>query len=214
MTVFGDAVAPRGGTVWIGSLIKALADFGISERLVRTSVFRLTQDDWLIGDQLGRRSYYGLSAEGARQFEHATTRIYGEPRPMWSGDWCLVLLADLAAAEKELVRKELGWQGFASISSSVLAHPSPNLEELDATLRQIGLQQKLVVMQGKTLGKSNVRIIFDDSKPTGQVRKATSIEKMKSVLGFTPRYTIHDGLKKTISWLSENENVLTSTMVQ
>ena len=40
-TVFGDAIAPRGGTVWLGSLIRALDGFGINERLVRTSVFRL-----------------------------------------------------------------------------------------------------------------------------------------------------------------------------
>ena len=151
MTVFGDAIAPRGGTVWIGSLIDALADFGISQRLVRTSVYRLTRDDWLTVTQLGRRSFYSLSVEGARQFEHATTRIYGEPRPPWSGDWCLVLFADLDAGAKDSVRKELGWQGFAPISSSVLAHPSPDIAELDATLRQTGLQQKLIVVQGKTL---------------------------------------------------------------
>ena len=61
ITVFGDAIAPRGGTVWIGSLIRALSDFDISERLVRTSVFRLVRDDWLIASQVGRRSYYSLS---------------------------------------------------------------------------------------------------------------------------------------------------------
>ena len=48
-TVFGDAVASRGGTIWLGSLITAMSGFGISERLVRTSVFRLTQDGWLDG---------------------------------------------------------------------------------------------------------------------------------------------------------------------
>ena len=46
-TVFGDAIAPRGGSVWLGSLIGIMADFGISERLVRTSVFRLAEDGWL-----------------------------------------------------------------------------------------------------------------------------------------------------------------------
>ena len=83
ITVFGDAVLPRGGTVWIGSLIKVLADFGVSERLVRTSVYRLIKDDWLTVDQQGRRSYYSLSPEGERRFDQATTRIYGEPRQSW-----------------------------------------------------------------------------------------------------------------------------------
>ena len=154
ITIFGDAVLPRGGTVWIGSLIRVLADFGVSERLVRTSVFRLTRDNWLDVNQVGRRSYYSLTEDGARRFEQATQRIYGEPRQPWAGDWCLVLLADLDAEQKETVRKELGWLGFGAISTNVLAHPSHVMEGLERTLKQIGIKRDLVVMQGRTLGKS------------------------------------------------------------
>jgi len=153
VTVFGDAVAPRGGTVWIGSLIKVLADFGVNERLVRTSVFRLTRDHWLDVDQVGRRSYYSLTADGARRFEQATQRIYGEPRQSWSGEWCLALLADLDAEQKEAVRRELGWLGFGAISTNVLAHPAPAVAELEQTLQQLGIERDLVVMLGRTLGK-------------------------------------------------------------
>ena len=63
-TVFGDSIAPRGGTVWLGSLIRAMAEFGVSERLVRTSVFRLVKDGWLQSSQVGRRSFYSLTNEG------------------------------------------------------------------------------------------------------------------------------------------------------
>jgi phenylacetic acid degradation operon negative regulatory protein len=154
ITVFGDAVLPRGGTVWIGSLIRVLSDFGVSERLVRTSVFRLIRDNWLHVNQVGRRSYYSLTADGARRFEQATQRIYGEPRQTWSGDWCLVLLADLDAEQKETVRKELGWLGFGAISTNVLAHPSHAMSELERTLKQLGINRDLVVMQGRTLGKN------------------------------------------------------------
>lgn len=154
ITVFGDAIAPRGGTVWIGSLIRVLSDFGVSERLVRTSVYRLTQDDWLDVKPVGRRSYYSLTKGGVRRFEQATQRIYGEPRQSWSGDWCLVLLADLDAEHKELVRKELGWLGFGAISTNVLAHPSPAMSELEQTLKQMGIERDLLVMQGRTLGKN------------------------------------------------------------
>lgn len=155
VTVFGDAVAPRGGTVWIGSLIRALADFGISERLVRTSVFRLVQDDWLKVDQQGRRSYYSLSSEGMRQFEQATTRIYGEPRQSWSGEWYLALLADLDAEQKEMARKQMGWLGFVAISSNVLAHPVPDVGEMRTTLTRNGLTDRVVVMQSRTLDRND-----------------------------------------------------------
>ena len=72
ITMFGDAIAPRGGVVWIGSLIRVLSEFGVSERLVRTSVFRLSKDDWLDVNPVGRRSYYRLTKGGVRRFEQAT----------------------------------------------------------------------------------------------------------------------------------------------
>lgn len=154
ITIFGDAILPRGGTVWIGSLIRALADFGISERLVRTSVFRLTRDQWLVAEQIGRRSFYSLSEYGAEQFRQATLRIYGNPRQCWDGEWCLVLLADLDTALKESVRKELSWLGFGAISSNVLAHPTPDTGAFEPVLRRLGVEREVVVMQGRTLGEN------------------------------------------------------------
>lgn len=149
VTVFGDAILPRGGTVWIGSLIRALADFGINERLVRTSVFRLTRDEWLKVNQVGRRSYYSLSATGARKFEQATLRIYGDPRQSWNGHWSLIFLSAPAGDNRENLKKELGWLGFGALSSNVLAHPSADAVALDAALKQSGLERDLVLMSAK-----------------------------------------------------------------
>jgi phenylacetic acid degradation operon negative regulatory protein len=153
ITLFGDAILPRGGTVWIGSLIRALSDFGINERLVRTSVFRLTREDWLEVDRIGRRSYYSLSGSGVQKFENASARIYGDPRQTWAGDWCLVMLTDLEGESREAVRKELGWLGFGAISTNVLAHPTPDIAEMQATLKRIGVDHQVVVMRGRTLDK-------------------------------------------------------------
>lgn len=150
-TVFGDAIAPRGGTVWLGSLISAMAEFGISERLVRTSVFRLAKDGWLKSQQLGRRSYYSLTDEGRERFEQATHRIYGEPLDHWDGQWCLLLLSALDTATKDVVRKECGWLGFGALSANVLAHPAPDLAELDVTMRRLNVDDMLVVMRGQTV---------------------------------------------------------------
>lgn len=150
-TVFGDAIAPRGGTVWLGSLIRAMSEFGISERLVRTSVFRLAKDGWLAADQVGRRSFYSLTDEGAQKFEQATHRIYGEPRLDWSGQWTLVLLSGLEASLRETVRKELSWLGFGATSTSLLAHPAANLGDLKSLLSRLRVQDEVVVMNGRTL---------------------------------------------------------------
>jgi len=150
-TVFGDAIAPRGGSVWLGSLIEAMSHFGISERLVRTSVFRLSQDGWLQSTQVGRRSYYMLTEDGSVRFAQATHKIYGEPGEAWDGTWNLVLLGQLDSELRESVRKELGWLGYGALASGVLAHPSPDMRGVDATLDRLDAAADLVIMTGHTI---------------------------------------------------------------
>lgn len=53
ITLFGDTVSPHGRTIWLGSLVQALAPIGVNERLVRTSVFRLVKEGWLEADRVG-----------------------------------------------------------------------------------------------------------------------------------------------------------------
>ncbi|MDH3585875.1 MAG: phenylacetic acid degradation operon negative regulatory protein PaaX [Gammaproteobacteria bacterium] len=150
-TVFGDSIAPRGGTVWLGSLSRAMAEFGISERLVRTSVYRLVKDGWLQSAQVGRRSFYSLTDEGRGKFRAATHRIYGEPVTDWDGEWCLLLLSNLEAPMKESLRRECGWLGFGPLSANVLAHPSPDESDLDVTLKRVGAAGDVVIMSGRTM---------------------------------------------------------------
>jgi phenylacetic acid degradation operon negative regulatory protein len=154
-TVFGDAIAPRGGSVWLGSLIEVMSNFGVSERLVRTSVFRLVQEGWLQSTQVGRRSYYSLSDEGRDRFERATHKIYGEPMTDWDGQWCMVMLADLAAERREVVRKELGWLGFGALAAGVLAHPAPEMSEVDALMQRLDVADELIIMSGLTIRNDN-----------------------------------------------------------
>lgn len=192
VTVFGDAIAPRGGTVWIGSLIRVMSDFGISERLVRTSVFRLARDGWLDVEQVGRRSYYRLTEDGGRRFAQATHRIYGEPRQSWDGDWRFVITAGLDTERRELVRKELSWLGFAAIAPDLLAHPSPDPVDFDSQLKRLG-SGDLVVMAGHDagLGRHNgpVRALVHRcwNLPDIEQRYAAFLERFRPVFAAAKR---------------------------
>ena len=56
VTLFGDSILPRGGTIALGSLIELAAPFGLNERLVRTATTRLAHDGWLEGRRAGKLS--------------------------------------------------------------------------------------------------------------------------------------------------------------
>ena len=147
MTIFGDAVNPHGGSVWLGSLIELAAPFGVSDRLVRTSVFRLAQEGWLAASRGGRRSAYTIHPDALARFEHVNRRIYTPLDVHWDGCWTLLLGAasPIGAPERNRLRKELEWEGFAQLAPGILGHPAGNAQVLDEILTRLGLRAQVPV---------------------------------------------------------------------
>lgn len=147
MTLFGDVIVPHGGKVWMGSLIALLAPFNISDRLVRTSIFRLAEEGWLHAQREGRRSLYTLSEQFAGRFEHAHKRIYMPSYREWNGQWTLVLTTSesLTTQQRALLRKELAWQGFGTITPSVYLHPTPDTDIIEDILGRTGTRGKVFI---------------------------------------------------------------------
>ena len=145
VTLYGDAIEPRGGTVWMGSLIRLLEPVGINERLSRTSIYRLTQEGWLTADKVGRRSYYSLTGSGRRRFEKAFKRVYNASQPAWDGDWCLVILSQVPQDKRKRVREELEWQVYGALASNVLASPRCDRSAIIATLQDLDALEDCII---------------------------------------------------------------------
>lgn len=52
------------------------------------------------------------------------------------------------------------------------------------------------------------RVVWDGSKPDGQMDKGFAVERMKKILGFTPRTSLREGLQNTITWFLANRGKL------
>jgi phenylacetic acid degradation operon negative regulatory protein len=139
MTIFGDAIAPHGGRLWLGSLIELVAPLGVTDRLVRTSVFRLVQEGWLVANREGRRSSYALQQDAAPRFARANRRIYAPPGVDWDGRWTLLLAPNgsIDSSLRAAVRKELEWEGFAMLAPGLLAHPAADPDGVAEVLRRV-----------------------------------------------------------------------------
>ena len=128
ISAFGDAIVPRGGRIWLGSLIRLLEPLALSERLIRTSVFRLAREEWLRTETVGRRADYVLTQSGRRRFDEASRHIYASHAPIWDRRWRLVLVVnDLDAKARDHLRQALFWQGFGVLGSDCFVHPSADL---------------------------------------------------------------------------------------
>jgi phenylacetic acid degradation operon negative regulatory protein len=143
VTVWGDAIAPHGGSVWLSGLIRLLAPLGLNERLVRTSVYRLAREGWLTARPHGRHSVYSLTPQGRHRFEDAYRRIYSPPQSVWSGRWDVVLApqARLRAIARRELGKELSWAGFGSLAPGIFIRPehSGEPEAAAAILQDLGV---------------------------------------------------------------------------
>ena len=148
-TVFGDSIAPRGGTVWLGSLIEAMADFGISERLVRTSVFRLVKDGWL--QSTSRRAALLLQPDRrgpraiSRRGQH---RIYGEPSIDWDGR--VVPAAACRGSTRTRMpsaRNAAGWASAPIVGERAGASGAGSRRSRHHAER-LGVEDEVVVMSG------------------------------------------------------------------
>jgi phenylacetic acid degradation operon negative regulatory protein len=153
MTIFGDTIAPHGGAIWLGSLIDLLAPFGVNDRLLRTSVFRLVQEGWLVSTRDGRRSAYAIVPSALPRFERANRRIYAPLERHWDGNWTLLFstATGIAAPLRATLRKELRWEGFAQIAPGIFGHPVTNTELLDDIVTRVGVQHQLFICRASAL---------------------------------------------------------------
>jgi phenylacetic acid degradation operon negative regulatory protein len=159
LSLFGDSISSHGNNVWLGSLISALEEFGLNQRLVRTSVYRLIQDGWLQSEQVGRRSFYSLSDYGLRHSAKAAERIYASGRPDWDGEWTLVILSGVGE-EKEALRKELSWLGFGPLLNGMMAYPgNKNRLAVEQTLHEMKLSDNVILMDSRTSNESSARLL-------------------------------------------------------
>ena len=81
ITMFGDAIVPRGGSVWLGTLLAFFETLDIDASVVRTAMSRLTADGWFERERVGRNSFYRLVKKGRLTFDIATRHIYDPPPP-------------------------------------------------------------------------------------------------------------------------------------
>jgi len=120
--VFGDAIVPRGGSVWLGTLLEFFQTLDIDSGVVRTAMSRLAADGWLERNRVGRNSFYRLDKKGRQTFDTATRHIYDPPPSDWTGRFELLLIGN--GGDRDAARDALKNAGFGSPLPGVWVAPS------------------------------------------------------------------------------------------
>ncbi len=121
VTLYGDAVLPRGGALWLGTVLEIFAALEIGGNVVRTAMSRLAADGWLARTRVGRNAFYRLAAKGRATFTEAAARIYRAEPPAWDGTFRIAVLDPASDA----ARPTLEGAGFVALAPGVLVGTNP-----------------------------------------------------------------------------------------
>src|SRR3954468_20121996 len=135
ITVFGDAIVPHGGSVWLGTLLAFFERLDIEGGVVRTAMSRLATDGWLERSRVGRNSFYRLARKGRQTFDAATRHIYDPAPADWTGRFELLLIG--TGEDRDASREALKNAGYGSPLPGVWVAPSgvPVPEEAKGAIR-------------------------------------------------------------------------------
>ena len=125
-TLYGDYVRHVGGSIWVGSLIRLLVHFQMSEQSVRSTLLRMTRGGWLQAERVNGKSFYSLTPAGKRLLDEGAARIFDPPPPdQWDGKWRLVAysIPETQRGKREQLRRELGYLGFGSFTNTLWISP-------------------------------------------------------------------------------------------
>ncbi|BCU80585.1 phenylacetic acid degradation operon negative regulatory protein PaaX [Polycladomyces abyssicola] len=148
-TLYGDYIQYYGEEIWIGSLIRLMGEFGISEQSVRGATMRMVNQDLLKVRRIGNKSYYSLTDKGKRNIEDGVRRVYSIKNHKWDRLW-RVLTYSIPEEKRELrtqIRKELTWLGFGLISNSTWISPNPLEEKVMDMVREYHLEPYVFFFQ-------------------------------------------------------------------
>jgi len=192
ITFFGDVVSQHGHTVWLGSLVNAMAPLGINERLVRTSVFRLVKEGWLEAERAGRRSFYRFTDYGTHEYERAARRIYALENNKWQGHWQLLVPLNIPDKSREKFKRSLQWQGYRTVSPGTFAKPGDGGRTLRETLEEFDVADKVMIFDATTSSLSStqlVRKLVHDSWQLAKVAQGYSdfLKRYKPLLKWSQR---------------------------
>lgn len=143
-TVFGDFVHGYGDAIWVGSLVRLMAEFGLSEQAVRAALSRMSRQGWLESSRIGPRSFYSPTPLGRRRVDEVSKRIYVAPQDAWDGRWRM-LSYTIPESKRELrdrLRKDLTVLGLGPLSASLWISPRDVADAVRDAIHALGLNER------------------------------------------------------------------------
>jgi phenylacetic acid degradation operon negative regulatory protein len=155
--LYGQYVLPRGGEIWLSTLIRAMATLGFSEAAVRSTALRLKKKGYLQSRRPGRRSLYWLTDTGLNRLNLGGFRFSISPDSDWDGRWIVVIysIPEERRERRDALRNVLNWWGFGMLAPGTWISTRPLPPEAESEWRELGVWKYVNVFGSEYLGPSD-----------------------------------------------------------
>ena len=141
VSLYGLYAREAGGWLSVGSLVRLLADLGVDEPAVRSSISRLKRRGILESRRIGAVAGYALSAEARSILAEGDRRIFERLRGNVNDGWLLAVFSvpESEREKRHTLRSRLSWLGFGTVAAGVWIAPAHLDLETRHVLERYGL---------------------------------------------------------------------------
>lgn len=141
VTVYGLYSRAAGGWLSVASLISLLADLGVDEPAVRSSISRLKRRGILHASRRGPAAGYELSAGARAILQEGDHRIFRRERATLADGWLLAVFSvpEAERHKRHVLRSQLARLGFGTAAPGVWVAPAYLREATADMLRRLQL---------------------------------------------------------------------------
>ena len=163
LTLYGDYILHLGGEIGIDTLIKLLANFGLSQQAVRSAISRMSHKGLIKVRRVGRRSYYSLTGAGRTLLTEGARRIFKRKTAKWDGTWNIVSysIPEQTREIRDSFRRELGWLGYGSLSEATWISPHDMTVEVKELAEKLNIKDCVQIFNAKQVGSGNPTSIMN-----------------------------------------------------
>lgn len=143
VTIYGLYARQAGGWLSAASLVRLMAELGVDEPAVRSSISRLKGRGLLEPVRTAGVAGYALSERARTILREGDRRIFERQRAAAGDNWLLAVFSvpETERDKRHLIRSRLSWLGFGTVSSGIWIAPAHVEQEVRDVLQAAGLTE-------------------------------------------------------------------------
>lgn len=159
VTVYGAYGRETQGWLSVSLLVRLLAELGVDEAAVRSSVSRLKRRGLLVNERRDGAAGYALSEQARDILAAGDRRIFAPQRGRLEDGWVLVAFSvpETERSSRHLLRTQLASLGFGTVAPGTWIAPAHLADDTRQLVERLGLAAYVELFRAEHLAFGDVR---------------------------------------------------------